>query len=344
MSDQKTAYITGATGFIGSHLADRLSREGYRVKALVRDTSDTTHLESLGAELVRGDITESPEKLRPGLEGATHVFHCAAYVDDWASREEMTRINVDGMRHLLEAVRGLPLERFLFMGSLVVYGLNDQVDLDESSPFEHTGDSYNETKIQCEELLQQAVRETGLPGVVLRPPYIYGPRDRQLFPRLCESIRSGEFAYISHGKIPFTLVYVENLVDACLLATTTPGIEGEAFIITDGQSVTRRELVEVLCEEMGYTKPSKSFIRQLARMSIPFFEGIAKLRRSSKPPRLNRFRYKFMAARLTFDISKAGRMLGYEPRVGTPEGLRASARWFREHHPEFLPDGKEQES
>ena len=119
------AYVTGATGLVGLHLVERLVNEGWRVRALVLPSEDASPLETLGVECVRGDITHAPETLREALAGVTRVFHCAAWVADLADREEMARVNVQGLRHLLEATRGIDLKRFVFVGSIVVHGDRD---------------------------------------------------------------------------------------------------------------------------------------------------------------------------------------------------------------------------
>ena len=341
MNGEKTVYVTGGTGLLGSHLVERLLAEGYRVRVLVRETSDTSFLETLDVELVHGDITDAPEELARGMGDATKVFHCAAYIDDWGPREKMVDINVGGLRNVLEAARAADVRRFVFLGSLAVYGGGDQVDLDESSPFVETGDNYNHTKIECERVLREFARETGLPAVSIRPPYVYGPRDRQLFPRVCGLLRDREWAYLSGGTVPFTLAYALNVVEACLLAATCDDVAGEAFIVTDDEAITRRELVEILCDEMGYERPTKSVPRGLAKALCPICEGAARLFHARQPPRLNRFRYKFAASHLTFDISKARRVLGYEPKYETRDSVRATARWFRENRTDLLPKDRE---
>ena len=337
MSTTGTAYVTGATGFIGSHLVERLLEEGWEVRALARASSDTSQLEKPGVTLVRGDLTDGPAALAAGLDGATHVFHCAAQVDDWGPRQRMIDVNVGGLGNLLDALTPRDVRRFVFLGSVVVYGMGDQVDLDESAPFVETGDNYNHTKIACEHMLWTFARRTGLPAVSLRAPYVYGARDRQFFPRVCATLRDGEWVYLSGGRMPFTLACVQNVVEACMLAATRDEAVGEVFIITDGESITRREVVEILCDEMGYVRPTKSVPRRVARALCPVFEGMAKLFGAKEPPRINRFRYKFAGARLTFDISRAREVLGYEPKCDMREALRATARWFRENRSDLLP-------
>jgi nucleoside-diphosphate-sugar epimerase len=249
----------------------------------------------------------------------------------------MVATNVDGLRSMLQAAHDARAGRFVFLSSMVVYGGADQVDLDESAPFVETGDNYNYTKIACERELQAFVRRTGIEAVILRPPYVYGPRDRQFLPRVLTSLRDGDWVYLSGGVRPFTLAYVGSVVEACVLAAASADAAGEAFIIADGESITRKELVELICEEMGYAVPTKSVPRRVAKMLCPVYECVAKLLRKQDPPRLNRFRLKFAGATLTFDISKARRVLGYEPKRPVREALTDTLSWFRENRTEFLP-------
>jgi nucleoside-diphosphate-sugar epimerase len=329
-------FVTGATGMVGSCLVERLVREGHRVKALVRKTSDTRALEELGVELCYGEITSSSETLRPLLKGVEWVFHIAALVSDWASREEMVKANVTSLESLARAADPGTLKRFIFIGSMAVLGMDRQDNLDESSPWIHSGDNYNYTKILAEQLAVRLAREEHYPITILRPPYLYGPRDRQFLPRVVQAIEKKIFTYIGDGSQPFTLLYVENLVDALLLAAKQEKRpSGEIYMITDGESITRRRLVEILCEEMGLDRPKKRVPVWLAYALCPLLEGINKAFRIRRPPLINRFRIKFMHTYLTFNISKARRELGYQPRLGTEEALRKSIRWFRDHRHEY---------
>jgi len=326
-----TAFLTGGTGLLGSHLAERLTRDGYKLRCLVRKTSDTSLLESLGAELVTGDLADENLDFGPFLDGVDYVFHVAANVDDWGEREIMYRINVLGLKKLLDAVCERPVERVVYVSSMAVLGMGEQVNVNEDAPYVYTGDNYNYTKIEAEKLARSYHETKGMPIVIIRPPYIYGPRDRQFFPRLVGALRDGTFAYIGGGNIEFTLVYVGNLVEALMLAATKPGVEGRIYMITDGEAITRRELVEMICDELGLEKPTRSFPVAVARLACPIYELTAKLLRRREPPRLNRFRLKFMATRLTFDISRARKELGYEPVYKCRDALRETIRWFKSH-------------
>jgi len=229
------------------------------------------------------------------------------------------------------------LKRFIYLSSMVVFGMNPQRDLDETAPMIHTGDHYNLTKIRAEETIQEFIRERGLPAVIVRPPYAYGPRDRQFLPRVLASLRDGQFRFVGPGRQPVSLVYVGNLVEALVLAATRPDVVGEMFLITDAEAITRWRMMEIVCEETGYPMPTRHVPRWLVRALCPVMEGLHSLRRSAEPPLVNKFRLKFMATPLTYRIDKARRMLGYDPKVDTEAGLRRTLAWFRDHHPELMP-------
>jgi nucleoside-diphosphate-sugar epimerase len=332
------ALVTGATGMIGGHLARRLLDEGWRVRALVRPTSDTELLKSWGVELAAGDIVDPAEKLAPHLADADYVFHCAALVSDWAPLDEMIRVNVSGTQHLAEAALAAGrLKRFVYLSSMVVLGMHPQRDLDETAPLVHTGDHYNLTKIRAEEAIRDYVRTRRLPAVIVRPPYVYGPRDRQFLTRVLASLANGQFRFVGSGRQPLSLVYVGNLVEALLLAATQPGVVGEVFLVTDGQAITRLRMMEIICEETGWPLPQRHAAQWLVRALCPLMEGMHAIRRSAEPPLVNKFRLKFMSTPLTYRIDKARRLLGYQPQVDTETGLRQTLAWFRENHPELMP-------
>jgi nucleoside-diphosphate-sugar epimerase len=335
------AFVTGATGMIGSHLARRLLDKGWRVRALVRGSSDTALLKSWGVEIVQGDLGDPPRDLAVHLAGAEYVFHCAAMVSDWAPLSEMMRANVEGTRHLAEAALATgSLRRFVYLSSMVVFGMHPQRDLDETAPLIHTGDNYNLTKIRAEETVQQFVRERKLPAVILRPPYVYGPRDRQFLPRVLGNLQNGKFRFVGSGRQPLSLVYAGNLVEALVLAAEKPDCVGEVFLITDGQAITRMRMMEIICGEAGYLMPTRHVPTFVVRAACPVIEGLWLLKRSPEPPLVNKFRLKFMSTPLTYNIGKARNILGYAPKVDTEAGLRQTVAWFRENRPDLMPKAK----
>ncbi|MDD5557520.1 MAG: NAD-dependent epimerase/dehydratase family protein [bacterium] len=327
------ALVTGATGCVGSGLAELLVSRGHGVRALVRRGSDTAFLRSLGAELREGDLADAAS-LAGAVEGIEVVFHCAAQVSDWAGLEEMRLVNVRGLELLLQASAAAGVRRFVYMSSMVVLGMGRQENLDESAPFVRTGDNYNTTKIKAERLLWSFSRSRGLPVTVIRAPYVYGPRDRQMFPRILAYLRNGRYAYVAGGRNPFTLVYAGNLAEGLRRAAEAPAAAGQVYNITDGAAVTRRELIERIADGFGLPRPRKNIPYPLAAAVCAVCELAAKLLRLRTPPILNRFRLKFMHTHLTFDISKARREIGYEPPVPFEAALRETIEWFKSHEGE----------
>ncbi len=316
---------------IGSHLIRRLLKEGVTVRALVRKTSNTRLLESLGGvELVVGDIKDPTEKLKGYCTGFEYVVHCAALIEHCADRIQMYRVNVEALENLLKACEGQPIKKFLVMGSMAVLGMGRQENLDETAPYIETGDNYNFTKIEAEKLAMKYAREKGMPVVIIRPPYVYGPGDRQFFPRLVTRLEQGNFAYIGDGNNPFEIAYVGNLVEAMWLALKSDRASRQVFMITDGKPITRRQLVETICEEMGLPKPKVKVPYLIAKFICPVLEAAAKMSGMRWQPPLNRFRLKFLYPNMTFNISKARRELGYEPPFTLEEALRYTIKWYKE--------------
>jgi nucleoside-diphosphate-sugar epimerase len=325
-----TCLITGATGCVGSHLAEACAARGWGVRALARPGSDTALLERLGAAVVPGDITDGAAA-RTALEGADVVFHCAAKVGDWGPVEDYRAVNVEALRGLLDACRGRPLARFVHFSSLGVYAARHHHGTDENEPLpERHMDGYTQSKVEAEQLALQYQREHGVPVVVLRPGFIYGPRDRTVLPKLIDNLRKGKVRYIGGGRKALNTIYVGNLVEAAFLAAESPGAVGEVFNLTDGETVSKRRFIETIADGLGLPRPKPvSVPLWLARVLAWWREGQARRRNSPKAPRLTQGRLKFLGLNLDFSIAKARSQLGYRPRWTFDEGMRETLAWFR---------------
>src|SRR5439155_21592992 len=216
-------------GFAGSHLAEACAARGLAVRALARAGSDTALLERVGAEMVRGDLTDA-EAVRRAVAGVEVVFHCAAKVGDWGPVEDYRAVNVEATRCLLEACRLRPLKRFVYFSSLGVYAARHHQGTDETEPLpaRHI-DGYTQTKVEAERLVLRYHQEHKVPVVVLRPGFIYGPRDRTVLPKLLDNLRQGLVRYLGSGEQAMNTIFVGNLVDAAFLAAEKPDVVGEVF-------------------------------------------------------------------------------------------------------------------
>jgi nucleoside-diphosphate-sugar epimerase len=320
--------ITGATGFVGSHLAEACLVKGWAVRALVRAGSDTAALEKAGVSLLRGELTDAPA-LKAG-EGIDIVFHCAARVGDWGPVDEYRAVNVEGLRGLLEAVKGRPLARFVHFSSLGVYAARDHFGTDETEPLPSSHiDGYTQSKVEAERLALSYQREHGVPVVVLRPGFIYGPRDRTILPNLVENLRAGIVRYLGTGEQALNTIYVANLVGGALQAAETSGVVGEVFNLTDGERVSKRRFIEGVADGLGLPRPKGSVPMWLARVMANVMEGVSRAVGAKQPPRLTQARLKFLGLKLDFSIEKARARLGYAPAWTFERGLAETLAWYR---------------
>jgi nucleoside-diphosphate-sugar epimerase len=326
-----TVLITGATGFVGSHVAESLLRRGDRVRALARAVADATFLESLGAEVVRGDLLD-PASLPPAVQGVDVIVHCAAKVGDWGPLDDYRKVNVEGLRALLDATLDRPLHRFVHISTLGVYEARHHYGTDETEPLtDRHIDGYTQSKVEAERLALQYRRKQNVPVTILRPGFVYGPRDRMMLPRLIDRLRERSVIYIARGRYALNTNYVGNLADAVALAIDNPAAVGEVFNITDGEFVSKRTFFETAADGLGVPRP-RSFPPVpiwLARILANWRES--KFRRENRPhpPRITQAQLKFAGLNLDFSIAKARTKLGYTPRVLFQEGMKATTEWYR---------------
>jgi nucleoside-diphosphate-sugar epimerase len=323
-----TCLITGATGFVGGHLAEACVARGLSVRALARPASDTALLDRLGAEVCRGDLTD-PEAVRKAVAGADLVFHCAAKVGDTGPVEEYRAANVEALRTLVDAVKGTRLRRFVHLGSLGVYEARHHHGTDESEPPpERHVDGYTQTKVEAEQLALQYHREHGVPVVVLRPGFIYGPRDRTLMPELVKRLAAGKVHYLGGDVRILNTIYVGNLVEAAFLAAEVPGAVGQVYNLTDGELVTRERFFGAICSGLNLPRPHQRLPRWLAGLVVRVlrWQGL-RAERLGRTAFLPPAQYKFLLLDLDFSIEKAKRELGYRPRYSFDQGMAQTIAW-----------------
>lgn len=331
LTDRDLILVTGGTGLVGSHVIEQAHRKGCRVRALVRSPDGAKQLADWwGAELVAGDLAD-PSSLKAAVEGATVIIHCAAKVGDWGPTESYRAINVHGLEQLLIAAENSgTLRRFIHISSLGVYQARDHYGTDESEEPSTTGiDGYTLTKVEAEKLVLRHIAEKQLPAVVLRPGFIYGPRDRTVLPRLLERVKSGAFAFLGPPDKLMNNTFVKNLVEAIFLALGQDDAVGHVYNITDGRLVTKQEFVETAAKFAGYPVPTKIVPLGMAKFLAKVLERTWKLLGKTEAPLLSNARIKFLGLNLDYCIDKARRELGYDPQVDYRDAMRETIDWFR---------------
>ncbi len=329
---ENVCLITGASGFIGGHLARRLSEDGHAVRCLVRESSDTRALEALEVELAIGDLTDRASLSR-AVQGASYVFHCGALVSDWATRQEMVQTNVTGTRSLLEASAETSVRRFIHFSSTDVYGYPGGRGIDETYLPAGFRNWYSQTKLEAEAEVQGAAQDAKLETVILRPATVYGPGSVGVVGEIARAIRKNNMLLIDRGRAIAGLCYVENLIDAALLAQRHEQAPGRAFNVSDELPVTWREFTDGLAEGLDC---------ESVRWSMPFWlasaigssleQGYRLLRRAtglSAPALLSRQAVQVLGHDQDFSSRQARELLGWEPRVDYATGLQATLAWLQ---------------
>ena len=330
LNDSDLILISGATGLVGSHFAEDARAKGLRVRALCRASADSTFLENCGVEIAHGDLNDAVS-LKKACQGVTVVVHCAAKVGDWGPTEEYRKVNVDGTRSLLDAsLAAGSLRRWIQISSLGVYSGADHYGTDEQVEPNTDGiDGYTLTKVESERLVCDYMERQNLPAVVLRPGFIYGPRDRTVMPRLLEKLRTQKFAYLGNHDKLMNNTFVGNLCEAVWKAIENDVAVGEVFNIRDPRSVSKKEFMDTICNTAGYDIPKKVVPLHIARFLSWHMEKIWKVLGKSTAPLVNSARIKFLGRNLDFSIEKANRVLGYNPSTDFTTAMPDTVRWFK---------------
>lgn len=332
LTEHDLLLVTGATGLVGSHVAEQARQKGLNVRALVRRGTKTDLLKSWGVQIVEGDL-DSGSDLSDVMKGVTVVVHCAAKVGDWGPTEDYRRVNVQGTQRLIEAaLKSGTLRRWVHISSLGVYEGRDHHGTDETTQPSTSGiDGYTLTKVESEQLVCDFVRRSQLPAVILRPGFIYGPRDRTVLPRLMEKLKAGKFKYLGNTDKLMNNTYVGNLCEAIWLAVERDDVLGEVFNIHDPRSVSKKEFVETICETAGIPKPTGVVPLPIARGLAAVLETVWKLTGRKEAPLVNSARIKFLGLNLDFSIQKAIHKLGYAPSKDFADAMRHTVRQTISH-------------
>ncbi len=357
----KHVMVTGGTGFIGGRLAERLAgKYGTTIHILARDGEKAERAAGKGYKVSVGDMND-PEAVWDAVEGCDLVFHCAHSFS--LGMTESLRINVGSTRLLLEASLKAGVKRFVYMSSVAVYGRRPPDGADESVKLRITGDPYADSKIAAEKEVLAFGMSHGLSVVILRPPVVYGPASGIWSVGIVRSLQAKHPIVIGKGDGTCNYNYIDNLVDASILAATVKGASGETFVITDGEACSWREFVGYYSRMLDIESPPRCPLVIAYVISCKFYPVYLALQKLHDTPGWEPARFLIRATRrvltllreaslricaftpkdvryftnkAAFEISKARDILGYEPKVDLREGMRRTEEWLRDegylHH------------
>ena len=321
--------VTGATGFLGKHLVQKLVARGDEVCALVWPSSNCSTLQNLSVTMLEGDI-QNADLVMQAVKGNDVVFHCAGKVDDWGPRHEFYQVNVEGTRNMLDASRAAGVKHFIHISSLVVLGIPETTPVDETMPYSTKFfNPYMETKFLSEKLVIEYHNKHKLPVTIIRPGILWGPGDTSIFPRLERLASKGLMIFkMGTGNNVLCLSYVHNLVDALLLAADVKNPDCQVYHITDEEKITSGVFFDALTKAIGAKQPTIPTPLFILFIVASLFELGTKLLRLSQPPLLTRYGLYMWSCTFITNISKAKKQLGYQQRVFFKEGIQQLKEWY----------------
>lgn len=251
---RRRVLLTGATGFIGSRVAEVLAlRDGWDVRAVIHNPANASRLARLPVELIQGDLQDETS-LKDFVAGCDAVVHCAVGTA-WGQRQEIFKVTVDGTRKLAEAALAAGVKRFVHLSTISVYGDDGTMTgtIDEMTPVKPaSGSEYGESKAAAERAVQELVRR-GLPAVIFRPARVFGPFSRIFIERPLAAIAEGRFRWIGDPRVPSDMVYVDSVVHGIVLALEADRdrVSGEVFTMGDGDPITWYDFYDYFAKAMG---------------------------------------------------------------------------------------------
>jgi nucleoside-diphosphate-sugar epimerase len=321
--------VTGATGFTGKALVRRLLDDGHKVVGLdYKEGLKTEELRKWGAEIVIGSVTDK-DVVRRCMQGVDVVQHLAAAFREMNVPESHYHdVNVGGTRTMLDVAREVGVRKFVYCSTCGVHGNVDQPPGDEESPIQ-PADYYQQTKYEAEPYVLEYVKQ-GYKATIIRPAAIYGPGDPERFYLIFRRAAKGWFPMIGNGKTFYHPLYIDNLVDALVLAMDENKGNGQAYLIADEEYVSIQDLVQRTGRAMGIDVK----IRKVPMLPVIVLGHVVE--KACKPfgvaPPIFPRRVDWYRQNRAFKVDKAKRDLGYVPRVGLDAGLRRTYEWYKAEH------------
>jgi nucleoside-diphosphate-sugar epimerase len=335
--------ITGATGFVGSGVAEIFCENNYKVGCLARADSNLQNIADLPVEIRYGDITQK-ETLASALDGYDRVVHIAAYADNWGDYSRFFKVNVDGTLNILRACLEKGITDIIVTSSTAVYGEeNSKIVKNEQSPqnshycyfadklMPSKANFYRDTKAISKQKAIEFAEANKINLTVIEPVWVYGERGGVPFYMYLREVKNGRPFFPGSKRNQFHVVYTRDLARAYLLAfkKRLPGIN--CFIIGNRQAESMDHAFGLFCREAGFKKPKnipKFIVYPIAFVS----EALFMLFNSKNPPSATRDAINTLYDNNEFSVEKAAKELGFTNEYSLKEGIKRTVEWYKEHN------------
>ncbi len=337
----KKVFITGSSGFIGSHVAEYFKKHDVEVYCLVRNTSDIDFLENLEVKLIFGSL-EDTDLLMSAIREMDCVIHIAAKVGDWGSYDDFYNTNVKGTINLLKACKENNIAKTIITGSVSSYGEEDNVAIkSEESPYKShypyfldkifpcCMNHYRDTKAECTRQTIDFACLNNLNLIILEPVWVYGQREFSSgFFEYMNTVKSGIPVLIGSKKNKFHVIYARDLVRAYYMAFESDLKGVNKLIIGNYKAEFMDHIFSLFCKYMGVKKP----LNIGKKIVYPFgflLELLFTLFHSKRPPLLTRGRVNMFYDSIEYNTGKAEKVLGFKSSFSLEEGIRETVSWYK---------------
>jgi len=324
--------VTGATGFLGGRLARKLRDAGHEVTAIGRNADAGEKLAAEGIRFEQVDLRD-PDSTKAICKGIDTVFHCAAFSSPWGAYSDFYTQNVEATRHLLDGCIHHRIRRVVNVSTPSLYFTSkDRFNIREQEPLPaRFVNAYASTKRLAELAVEEAqTAHPELETITLRPRGIFGPGDSTILPRLIKANSRSGVPLFRGGSALMDLTYIDNVVDALLLAGTAPSAAtGRAYNISNGEPVRLIDTLNQLFHLLDIPMRPKRLPFPVGKAAATLMEGIALLTPGRPEPLMTRYTVSLLGISQTLDITDARELLGYKPRINMNESLTIFADWWR---------------
>jgi len=326
--------VTGATGFVGSHIVEALLAVGHHPVALVRRSGNARLLHSLGVPIRYGDITDR-NSLGAALEGCEGVVHAAGLVEGVGRKADFDRTNIDGARNIVELAAAAGVRRLVNIASLVVYARHRRqgvvVDETEALLCERppTWDHYTRTKLAAERIALAAHRPGVMEVTSIRPGFTFGPRDFTFSATLVSALRAGRWPLPGGGRTHVPSIYVTDMARMGLLCLEREEAQGHAFACVAEPFITYAELITAFANALGVSPPRLGLPYGLAYALALGTEVIWRVTGRSGTPPMSRFLVAAMRVDAMVVASRGRDLLGWRPEVSLADAVHRTVAWAR---------------
>jgi nucleoside-diphosphate-sugar epimerase len=263
------------------------------------------------------------------MQGTDAVVHMAALMATWAPMQVHHAVHVLGTENVCRTALAVGVQRIIHLSSAITYTPGLGKPISEDSPQDPLHEPHAVTKAAGDKLVQRMIARDGLPAVIIRPEAMFGEHDRINFRRLADRLRAGKGIIIGSGRNAVPFVYVADVVHGLLLALEHPRAVGQAYNITNDQTMTEAEFLRAIAEEVGGQPPRVRIPYRAMYGAATIAEWIATL--TKREPLVTRHGVQMFGSHNPLSIEKARRELGYEPQVPLREGIRLAGAWYREN-------------